>query len=182
MAAVPLITWSGDVPLLGAPLRGLLQGVAHATGAALLRRTGEQFFMLDGGGGGGGAAAGSAAAAAPGAGQPADGEARPAFGVADSDQPLLYQVGLLVGPAAAGRSQGGPAVEDGTAGSRAGWNNPQGLARWTICRMSCPVATMCIPFVAHACLCASCHGAFSHPAHGSFATACRRLPPLACDR
>lgn len=49
-AAVPFIDWAGALPFVGAPLQGLLQGVAHTAGAVLLARTGEQFFLLDGAG------------------------------------------------------------------------------------------------------------------------------------
>ena len=76
------------MPLLGRPLSNLLQGVAHATGAVLLRRTGEQFFMLDGGGGTGGGGGGTNGTL--GADLPV-----PAFGVADCDQPLLFQVRIV---------------------------------------------------------------------------------------
>ncbi|KAI8469034.1 MAG: putative serine esterase-domain-containing protein [Monoraphidium minutum] len=83
VSAVPFIMWSGGLPLLGGPLRGLLQSIAHATGAALLRRTGEQFFLLDGGpGGGGGGAGGGGGGDGPG----------PAFGIAEGDPPLLFQM------------------------------------------------------------------------------------------
>lgn len=93
VSAVPFVRWAGDLPLLGPAVYGLLSSVAHATGALLLARTGEQFFLLDGGGGSGGGGGGGtlsdgpldAAAADPAA-------ARPAFGVGAADEPLLVQM------------------------------------------------------------------------------------------
>ncbi|KIZ05254.1 hypothetical protein MNEG_2703 [Monoraphidium neglectum] len=86
VSAVPFITWSGGLPLLGDQIRGLLQGIAHATGAALLRRTGEHFFLLDGGG------AADSAAPVPEAAPEKGRQRQTAFGTADADQPLLYQM------------------------------------------------------------------------------------------
>jgi hypothetical protein len=91
VSAVPFITWSGGLPLLGDQIRGLLQGIAHATGAALLRRTGEHFFLLDGGG------AADSAAPVPEAAPEKGRQRQTAFGTADADQPLLYQVGKQAG-------------------------------------------------------------------------------------
>ena len=51
VSAVPFIRWASDAPLLGRTLARLFEGVAHATAAALLSRTGEQFFLVDGAGG-----------------------------------------------------------------------------------------------------------------------------------
>ncbi len=84
--AVPFIRWSGDVPLVGASLLGLLEGISHAASKVLLARTGEQFFMLDGSGGREGKGGGN--------GQ-ADGaltDEGAAFGVGAGDQPLLFQM------------------------------------------------------------------------------------------
>ena len=92
VSALPFITWSGDVPLLGRPLQGLLQGIAHATGALLLARTGEQFFMLDGSGeaaASGGAGNSGIAVHEVGGGH---GAAAAASRPGEEAQPLLFQV------------------------------------------------------------------------------------------
>ena len=114
MSAVPFIAWSGDLPLLGGTLRGLLSSIAHSTGAVLLRRTGEQFFLLDGRGGTGAGEAGRAGAS---------------VSVASGDEPLLYQVrrggGLAFGQRShsarstrANSTPGLPAIACGPAGKR----------------------------------------------------------------
>jgi len=83
VSAVPFIRWTEDLPLLGAPLYGLLSTISHAASTWLLARTGEQFFMVDGSAHeGADDDKGSAAAAA----------APAVFGVGDMDQPLLFQM------------------------------------------------------------------------------------------
>ena len=88
---MPFIRWSSDLPLLGKQLYGVLSSIAHATGAALLWRTGVQFFLLDGAGGAG-----------------SGGGASGVFGVADSDQPLLFQVGACERRRTSGSQRAGP--------------------------------------------------------------------------